>query len=256
MKVTFLGTGTSMGIPMIACDCEVCHSSDTKDKRMRSSVKIETDDRVVVIDSGPDFRQQMLASDTKRLDAILYTHEHKDHTAGLDDVRAFNWINKQPTQLYAEERTLSALKKEYAYAFKDEDEKYPGVPDLILNEINDHASFKVFGIPVVPVRVYHHLMPVLGFRIGNFSYITDASRIPDESMAKLKNSEVFVINGLRIKEHISHFNLQQAIAIIKELEPRQAFITHISHHMGLHAEISKQLPGNIALAYDGLEIEV
>ncbi|WP_010418787.1 MBL fold metallo-hydrolase [Anaerophaga thermohalophila] len=256
MKVTFLGTGTSMGIPMIACDCEVCHSSDTKDKRMRSSVKIETDDRVVVIDSGPDFRQQMLASDTKRLDAILYTHEHKDHTAGLDDVRAFNWINKQPTQLYAEERTLSALKKEYAYAFKDEDEKYPGVPDLILNEINDHASFKVFGIPVVPVRVYHHLMPVLGFRIGNFSYITDASRIPDESMSKLKNSEVFVINGLRIKEHISHFNLEQAIAIIKELEPRQAFITHISHHMGLHAEISKQLPGNIALAYDGLEIEV
>lgn len=245
-----------MGIPMIACDCEVCHSPDPKDKRMRSSVKIETDDRVVVIDSGPDFRQQMLASDTKRLDAILYTHEHKDHTAGLDDIRAFNWINKQPTQLYAEERTLSALKKEYAYAFKDEDEKYPGVPDLILNEIEDHASFKVFGITVVPVRVYHHLMPVLGFRIGNFSYITDASRIPDESMKKLKNSEIIVINGLRIKEHISHFNLEQAIAIIKELEPRQAFITHISHHMGLHAEISKQLPENIALAYDGLEIEV
>jgi phosphoribosyl 1,2-cyclic phosphate phosphodiesterase len=245
-----------MGIPMIACDCEVCHSSDPKDNRMRSSVKIETNERVMVIDSGPDFRQQMLASNTKRLDAILYTHEHKDHTAGLDDVRAFNWINKQPTLLYAEERTLSALQREYEYAFKDEDEKYPGVPDLILNEIDQDTPFQVFDIPVVPVRVYHHLMPVLGFRIGNFSYITDASSIPDESMTKLKNSEVIVINALRIKEHISHFNLDQAIAIIKELKPRQAYFTHISHHMGFHAEISKQLPRNMALAYDGLEIEV
>ncbi|MFO8001228.1 MAG: MBL fold metallo-hydrolase, partial [Marinilabilia sp.] len=230
MKITFLGTGTSMGVPMIACACDVCQSSDPHDKRTRSSVKIDTPDHTVVIDSGPDFRHQMLASETRHLDAILFTHEHKDHTAGLDDVRAFNWINEQPTLLYGENRLLEALKQEFSYAFKSEEEKYPGVPELILHEISDTDSFPVCDLHVTPVRVFHHQMPVLGFRIGHFSYVTDASRIPPESMAKLKNSDVLVINGLRIEEHISHFNLDQALSVIEDLAPERAYITHISHH--------------------------
>ncbi|MFW5890519.1 MAG: MBL fold metallo-hydrolase [Marinilabiliaceae bacterium] len=252
MKITFLGTGTSMGVPMIACDCEVCRSIDPKDKRTRSSVKLETGGRTIVIDSGPDFRQQMLASDTRDLDAILFTHEHKDHIAGLDDVRAFNWINKKPALLYGEARVLEALKQEFSYAFKNEDEKYPGVPELILNEINEHDPFTVIDVPVVPVRAFHHRLPVLGFRIGDFSYVTDASRIPPESMEKLRDSEILVINGLRIQKHISHFNLEQAGEIIREIGPKRAYITHISHHMGRHSQTSKLLPSNTFLAYDGL----
>ncbi|MGQ1890555.1 MBL fold metallo-hydrolase [Thermophagus sp. OGC60D27] len=254
MKIKFLGTGTSMGVPMIACDCNVCHSRDPRDKRTRSSLKIETEESTIVIDSGPDFRQQMLASETKRLNAILFTHEHKDHTGGLDDVRAFNWINNEPVRLFAEKRTLNALKQEYSYAF--EENKYPGVPELILNEIKDNNEFYVCGLKVIPVRVYHHLMPITGFRIGEFSYITDASSIPDYSMEKLKECDVLVINALRIREHISHFNLSQALKIIDELKPRQAFLTHISHHLGFYSDISQKLPGNVKLAYDGLEFEI
>jgi phosphoribosyl 1,2-cyclic phosphate phosphodiesterase len=255
LKITFLGTGTSMGVPMIACDCEVCRSSDARDKRTRSSVKIEVDDKVIVVDAGPDFRQQMLSSNTKRLNAILFTHEHKDHTAGLDDVRAFNWINREPAYLFGEERVLEALKTEYAYAFKDKEEKYPGAPELFLNEIGLNA-FESAGSQVQPIRVFHHKMPVLGFRIGDFSYVTDASFIPNESMDLLRNSKVLVLNALRIKPHVSHFSLSQAIEVINELAPEQAYLTHISHHMGFHAEVSKQLPPNIHLGYDGLEIEV
>ena len=243
-----------MGVPMIACDCGVCHSSDIRDKRTRSSVKIEYQGSTLVIDSGPDFRQQMLVSETKQLDAILFTHEHKDHTGGLDDVRAFNWINQKPVNLFAEKRTLNALKTEYAYAFADK--KYPGVPELVLNEIKDNNIFYASGIEVIPIRVYHHLLPVTGFRLGNFSYITDASRIPDESMTKLKGSEVLVINALRIERHVSHFNLSQALTVIKELKPRQAYLTHISHHLGFYSEISQMLPKNVALAYDGLKLEI
>lgn len=243
-----------MGIPMIACPCDVCHSSDPRDKRKRSSVKVEIDGHILVIDSGPDFRQQMLDSHTKSLDAILYTHEHKDHTAGLDDVRAFNWINNQPTNLFAEKRTLEALKKEFSYAF--EEKKYPGVPELILNEIQENKLFSVFGIKVIPIRVYHYRMPILGFRIGNFGYVTDASLIPEESMEQLLGCEVLVINALRIQKHISHFNLEQAVDIIEKLQPRKAYLTHISHHLGFHNQVSKILPQNIALAYDGLEIKV
>ncbi len=255
MKITFLGTGTSMGVPMIACPCEVCRSTDPKDKRTRSSVKIEIDDKVLVVDSGPDFRQQMLSSNTVVLDAILYTHEHKDHTAGLDDVRAFNWINKQPTYLFGELKVLNSLKQEFAYAFKDEDEKYPGVPELILHEI-DEQSFQLFEIPVIPIRVYHNRMPVLGFRIGNFSYVTDASSISEDNMKKLKGSEVLVINALRQKEHVAHFNLEQALEVVASIAPATAYLTHISHHLGFHSEISKILPDNVFLAYDGLEIEI
>ncbi len=252
MRVTFLGSGTSMGIPMIACDCAVCQSADPKDKRSRSSVKIETDQQVIVIDSGPDFRQQMLQSNTHKLDAILYTHEHKDHTAGLDDVRAFNWINHQPVSLYGEKKVLSALKQEYAYAFKEN--PYPGVPDLVLHEISEEP-FSVCHTTIIPIRVYHHLMTVLGFRIGDFSYITDASSIPPESMHRLSGTKWLVINGLRIEEHFSHFNLQQALNIIQQIGPEKAYITHISHHLGLHRQVSQQLPENVFLAWDGLVLE-
>jgi phosphoribosyl 1,2-cyclic phosphate phosphodiesterase len=255
LKITFLGTGTSMGVPMIACDCEVCRSANPKDKRTRSSVKIEIDELVIVIDAGPDFRQQMLASKTLRLDAILFTHEHKDHTAGLDDVRAFNWINRQPTLLYGENALLKALKQEYAYAFLEKDDRYPGVPELIVHEISE-APFQVFNVPVTPIRVYHHLMPVMGFRLGNFGYVTDASEIPDESIENLIGVETLVINALRIEEHISHFNLQQALEIIQKIQPQKAYLTHISHHLGFHNDISKILPENVFLGYDGLEVEV
>jgi phosphoribosyl 1,2-cyclic phosphate phosphodiesterase len=255
LKITFLGTGTSMGVPMIACDCEVCRSTDSKDKRTRSSVKIEVDGKVIVVDTGPDFRQQMLSSNTKRLNAILFTHEHKDHTAGLDDVRAFNWINREPSYLFGEERTLEALKNEYAYAFKAKEEKYPGAPELFMNEIGLDA-FEAAGNMVQPIRVFHHKMPVLGYRTGDFSYVTDASNIPAESMDLLRNSKVLVLNALRIKPHISHFSLKQAIEVIQELAPERAYLTHISHHMGFHSKVSKQLPPNIHLGYDGLEIEI
>ncbi len=255
MKITFLGTGTSMGVPMIACDCDVCRSKDRKDKRKRSSVKIEIGNHVFVIDAGPDFRQQMLDSDTMQLDAILFTHEHKDHTGGLDDVRAFNWINKQPIHLYGEERVLQTLQKEYAYAFKSKEEKYPGVPELELNTITEEP-FEVFGQKIQPIRVYHHLMPVLGFRIGNFSYVTDASQIPEVSHELIKGTEVLVINALRIKEHISHFNLEQALEMIRRIAPIRAYIVHISHHMGFHEEVSKSLPPNVFLGYDGLVVNL
>jgi len=244
-----------MGVPMIACHCDVCKSTSPKDKRTRSAIKIEFNNRVVVVDCGPDFRQQMLDSETTKLDAILFTHAHKDHTGGLDDVRAFNWINKQPTMLYGEEEVLKSLKVEYSYAFKSEDEKYPGVPELVLNQI-DENPFSVFSREVIPIRVYHHMMPVLGFRIGNFSYITDASRIPPESMKKLAGSEVLVVNALRLKEHVSHFNLREALEVIETIAPRQAFLTHISHHLGFHDEVAKLLPHNVFPGFDGLTVEM
>jgi phosphoribosyl 1,2-cyclic phosphate phosphodiesterase len=218
-------------------------------------VKIEIDNHIIVIDAGPDFRQQMLNSKTKKLDAILFTHAHKDHTGGLDDVRAFNWISGKPVSLYGEESTLNALKKEYSYAFKDKNEKYPGVPDLKLYRIGEEP-FSVCGQTIIPIRVYHHLMPVMSFRIGDFSYVTDASRIPDESMDKLKGTKILVINGLRKEEHVSHFNLDQAVEVCQALKPGQAYITHMSHNIGLHAEVSKQLPPNIFLGYDGLELVI
>jgi phosphoribosyl 1,2-cyclic phosphate phosphodiesterase len=255
LKITFLGTGTSMGVPMIACDCEVCRSTNPMDKRSRASVKIEIDNHIIVIDAGPDFRQQMLNSRTKKLDAILFTHEHKDHTGGLDDVRAFNWISGKPVFLYAEKRTLNSLKQEYSYAFKNESEKYPGAPELKLNEIGEEP-FSVCGQVIIPIRVYHHMMPVMGFRIGDFSYVTDASRIPAKSMEKIEGSKILVVNGLRKEEHLSHFNLDQAVNVIQALKPGKAYITHMSHNIGLHAEVSKKLPSNIFLGYDGLELEI
>ncbi len=249
MKITFLGTGTSQGVPVIACDCETCASVDSHDKRLRTSILIETDETTLVMDAGPDFRQQILREDVRKLDAIILTHEHKDHIAGMDDVRAFNYKSQDAIDIYAEERVQKAVRKEYSYVFAEY--QYPGIPKMRLNPITDYG-FTVKGITLIPLRVFHYRLPVYGFRIGNFAYITDANYIPEETKEKLFGVKYFVINALRKEKHISHFNLREAIDLIREISPRKAFITHISHQMGLHEEVSATLPPGIMLAYDGL----
>jgi len=248
VKITFLGTGTSQGVPVIACNCNTCISGDEHDKRLRTSVLIETDNVSLVIDAGPDFRQQMLRANVIRLDAILLTHEHKDHIGGLDDVRAFNYKSQDAIDIYSEERVQKVLKKDYSYVFSEY--QYPGIPKMRLNPVPEQG-FDVKGLNILPVRVFHYRLPVYGFRIGNFGYITDANYIPEESKEKLYGIKYLVINALRKEKHISHFSLREAIDFIREISPKKAYITHISHQMGLHAEVSKELPAGITLAYDG-----
>jgi phosphoribosyl 1,2-cyclic phosphate phosphodiesterase len=249
VKITFLGTGTSQGVPVIACDCSTCLSEDQHDKRLRTSLLLETEDVTLVFDAGPDFRQQMLREHVTKLDSILLTHEHKDHIAGMDDVRAFNYKSQDAIDIYSEERVQKAIQKEYSYVFAEF--KYPGIPKMRLNLIPDH-TFSINGIEITPVRVFHYHLPVLGFRIGNFAYITDANYIPEESKEKLFGVKYLVINALRKEKHISHFSLREAIDFIREISPKKAFITHISHQMGYHSEVSEGLPSEIVLAYDGL----
>jgi len=251
VKITFLGTGTSQGVPVIACDCNVCLSADPLDKRLRTSVLLETDENTLIIDAGPDFRQQMLREHITKLDAILLTHEHKDHIAGLDDVRAFNYKSQDAIDIYSEERVQKVIKKEFSYVFSEY--QYPGIPKMRLNPIPEH-NFNIKNIPIIPVRVFHYRLPVYGFRIGNFAYITDANYIPEESKELLYGVKYLVINALRKEKHISHFSLREAIDFIREISPKKAFITHISHQMGLHVEVSKELPPEIMLAYDGLSL--
>ena len=251
MKITFLGTGTSQGVPVIACDCNTCLSSDQHDKRLRTSLLLETNDSTLVIDAGPDFRQQMLREHVTRLDAILLTHEHKDHIAGLDDVRAFNYKSQDAIDIYCEERVQKVIKKDYSYVFSEY--QYPGIPKMRLNSISEHA-FTIKKIQIVPVRVFHYRLPVYGFRIGNFAYITDANYVPEESKEKLYGIKYLVINALRKEKHISHFSLREAVDFIREISPKKAFITHISHQMGLHKDVTKELPSEIILAYDGLSL--
>lgn len=249
MKITFLGTGTSQGVPVIACDCETCHSVDNHDKRLRTSILIEKDETTLVIDAGPDFRQQMLRENVKHLDAIILTHEHKDHIAGMDDVRAFNYRSQDAIDVFAEERVQKAIKKEYSYVFAEF--QYPGIPKMRLNQITDYG-FTAKGIALTPLRVFHYRLPVYGFRIDNFAYITDANYVPEETKEKLFGIKYLVINALRKEKHISHFSLREAISLINEISPRKSLITHISHQMGLHEEVSAELPPGIRLAYDGL----
>jgi phosphoribosyl 1,2-cyclic phosphate phosphodiesterase len=249
VKITFLGTGTSQGVPVIACNCKTCQSGDTHDNRLRTSILLETEGASLLFDAGPDFRQQMLREHVCKLDAILLTHEHKDHIAGLDDVRAFNYKSQDAIDIYSEERVLKALKKEYSYVFSEF--QYPGIPRMRLNTIDDQ-SFVVRGIQITPVRVFHYRLPVYGFRIGSLAYITDANYIPEESKEKLYGVKYLIINALRKEKHISHFSLREAIDFIREISPKKAFITHISHQMGCHDEVSKELPPEITLAYDGL----
>jgi phosphoribosyl 1,2-cyclic phosphate phosphodiesterase len=251
LKITFLGTGTSQGVPLIACKCEVCTSTNVKDKRLRSSIMVETSTTTIVIDTGPDFRQQMLREQVEQLDAVVFTHEHKDHIAGLDDVRAFNFINGKHIEVYATSRVQAAIKREFAYIFAED--KYPGIPLINLNEI-DLAPFQIKDIKLNPIEVMHYKMPVLGFRIADFTYITDAKSISEKEKEKIKGSKVLVINALRREEHISHFTFQEAIDLAKELDVEQAYFTHISHQLGLHEQVSEELPSNVFLAYDGLKL--
>lgn len=254
LTITFLGTGTSSGVPMIACECPVCTSDDPKDNRLRSSIMVQSATTTLVVDSGPDFRCQMLREKVKKLDAILFTHSHKDHLAGLDDIRAFNFFSHLPTQIYATEPTQEAIVREFPYAFYET--RYPGLPELKLNTINSAVPFKVGDIPVTPILVWHLKMPVLGFRFGSFTYITDANRIDEEEKEKIRGSEILVLNALRKESHISHFSLSEAIAISQELNIHQSFFTHISHQLGKHEDVSAELPQNIALAYDGMRLEI
>jgi phosphoribosyl 1,2-cyclic phosphate phosphodiesterase len=251
IKVTFLGTGTSQGIPLIACNCAVCTSTDERDKRLRTSILIETAKTRIAIDSGPDFRQQLLREKIKRLDAVVFTHEHKDHIAGLDEVRAFNFLNKMKMPVYATERVQKALQREFAYIFSDE--KYPGIPEIELHTF-DNAPFYVGDILLEPVNVMHYKLPVKGFKVNKFAYITDANFIEESEKEKLKNLDVLVLNALRREPHISHFTFGEAIKLVEELKPKKAYFTHIAHQLGLHSEVSKELPKNIELAFDGLQL--
>ena len=236
---------------MIACSCQVCTSPDKKDKRLRSSILVESAATSFVVDTTPDFRYQMLRSNVKKLDAVLFTHPHKDHVAGLDDVRAFNYFQQKPMEVYANSLTEEALKREFAYVFSDK--KYPGIPDINLNTI-DESPFYIGNIPIIPILVWHLKMPVLGFRIGPFTYITDANKIESAEKEKIKGSEVMVLNALREKKHLSHYSLDEAVAMVNELGVSRGYFTHISHQLGLHEAINEKLPKGIELAWDGQEI--
>jgi phosphoribosyl 1,2-cyclic phosphate phosphodiesterase len=252
VKITFLGTGTSQGVPVIACECDTCLSNDPHDKRLRTSLLLEAEGSTLLFDAGPDFRQQMLRENVKKLDAIIITHEHKDHIAGMDDVRAFNYKSQDAIDIYAEERVQKAIKREFAYVFAEH--QYPGIPKMRLNTITDY-SFNIRGIEIIPIRVRHMNLEIYGFRIGDFAYITDASYIPESSKEKLFGVKYLVINALRKEKHISHFSLREAVDIIRGISPRKAFITHISHQMGIDKNVSAELPAGIMLAYDGLKME-
>ncbi len=253
MTITFLGTGTSQGIPVIACHCAICTSADKRDNRTRSSVMVSDQGKNIVIDTGPDFRQQMLREKVQQLSGIIFTHEHKDHIAGLDEVRAFNYFNKWRAQVYCTKEVDKALRNEFAYAFSEV--KYPGIPEIDIHVIDD-TSFDVAGIQFKPIQVMHLNMKVFGYRVGDFTYITDANFIADEEKEKIKGSKVLVLNALRKEEHPSHFNLKQAIALAEEIKAENTYFTHISHQLGLHEQISKELPVGIHLAYDGLKLEL
>ena len=253
LNINFLGTGTSSGVPMIGCHCEVCCSQDHKDNRLRSSILVSSSTTSFVIDTTPDFRYQMLRSKTERLDAIVFTHPHKDHIAGLDDIRAFNHFSKKPIDIYAGANTEEAIRRDFYYAFTET--RYPGVPDLNIIGI-DRDPFMVGDIAVQPIHVAHHNMAVLGFRMGDFTYITDANYIKPQEQEKIKGSKVLVINALRKEKHLSHYTLSEAIELATALEIPRVYLTHISHQMGVHTVVSNELPANVSLAYDGLQISL
>ena len=253
MKITFLGTGTSQGVPVIACRCAACLSENENDQRLRSSILVELDEQVLVVDTGPDFRQQMLRAGVEKLDGVLFTHEHRDHIAGLDDIRAFNFIQKSPLDIFAEERVLRALKSGFPYIFAEK--KYPGVPQVFMHPISSDA-FRVGEVEIIPIRMMHYRLPVIGFRIGDFAYLTDANYISETEKEKLFGVKYLVVNALRREVHISHFTLSQAITLIAELSPRMGYLTHISHQMGPSREWEQELPPQIQPAYDGLVLEV
>lgn len=253
LKITFLGTGTSQGVPVVACHCSVCQSNDEKDKRLRASVMLQIQNKYILIDAGPDFRQQMLCINQQRLDAVLLTHEHVDHMFGLDDIRAFNWVQQAPVDIYAEERVLGELKRVYSYVFADF--RFGGLPEMELHEICS-GPFKAVGADITPIRGLHYKLPVLGYKVGKFAYLTDMKTIADIEKQKLRGLELLILGAVHKKEHLSHLNLAQALQLIEELQPKQAYITHISHLMGLYEAVEAELPPNVHLAYDGLQLEI
>lgn len=254
LKLTFLGTGTSQGVPMIGCECIVCRSDDKHDKRLRSSVMIESDTARIVIDAGPDFRYQMLRENVKSLDAILLTHEHKDHIAGLDDVRAFNYLDGKCIPIYCTARVAGVVMKDYDYAFSEY--KYPGVPEMELRVIDTNEGFVAGGLTVIPVNGMHYRLPVVGYRIGDIGYITDSNYIENSEIEKLYGVKVFIVNALRYDKHLSHFTVEEAIAISRKVGAERTYFTHMSHQIGLHEKIRYTLPEGMAFAYDCLGVEV
>ena len=253
MKITFLGTGTSQGIPVIACDCKVCKSDNPKDNRLRTSVLIKVENQTIVIDTGPDFRQQMLRENVQKLDAIVFTHQHKDHVAGMDDVRAFNYKFKKDMDLYCTAEVEEALIREFPYVFSAY--KYPGVPEIKVHNIKNEP-FIINGVELIPIEGLHYKLPVFGYRIKDFVYLTDVSFVSEREKEKMKGAEVIVLDALRKTPHISHFTMEQAVELLEELKPKQGYLIHISHLMGKHNEVVKELPNFIKPAHDGLILEL
>lgn len=255
MQVTFLGTGTSGGVPLIGCGCEVCVSPNPKDKRLRTSIMVEYADQRIIVDCGPDFRQQMLREQVKHIDAILFTHAHKDHTGGIDDIRSFNFINQKPVDFYCDFATELGIKDQYSYAFSETD--YPYLPKMSFNRIDADTPFAIGALQIAPIQVMHGPMPVLGFKFGKtFTYITDAKTIAPEEREKIRGTKVLVLNALRYTEHYSHLTIEQALEVVEDIKPEVCYFTHMSHQFGLHDLMEKKLPVNIKIAYDRLKIEI
>jgi phosphoribosyl 1,2-cyclic phosphate phosphodiesterase len=253
LKVTLLGTGTSLGVPIIGCDCDVCNSTDPRDNRLRSAALVEWNDQVFLIDAGPDFRQQMLRTSVRKIDAILLTHEHKDHVSGLDDIRALNFLHRKPIDIYAEKRVQDAIRKDFAYVFSVI--QYPGIPQMNLHHIST-GSIEINGMEIIGIRALHYKLPILGFRFGDFTYISDTNYIPSEEMAKIRGTKVLVLNALRWEAHLSHNSIPEAVKIIQEINPEKAYLTHLSHQAGKYVDLIKQLPEGIEPGYDGLVIDL